>query len=124
MHNEKKFGDFVRELRVRNRIGLREFCTMIETDPSNWSKLERGLLPPPLGNEELEQLARVLGVQKDSDDWWQLMDLAAAERGRVPSDIMSDGKLVGMLPMFFRTIRGEKPNADEMQRLAEKIRRS
>jgi ribosome-binding protein aMBF1 (putative translation factor) len=41
------FGEFIKERRVAKGISLREFCKRMETDASNWSKVERGLLAPP-----------------------------------------------------------------------------
>ena len=41
------FGEFIKQLRLQNRITLREFCRLAGIDPSNWSKIERGMLQPP-----------------------------------------------------------------------------
>ena len=41
------FGTFIKELRMKQRLGLREFCLKYEHDPSNWSKIEREVLSPP-----------------------------------------------------------------------------
>ena len=35
---------------------------------------------------------------------------------------MADAELVKVLPVFFRTLRGQKPTEEEMTKLAEKIR--
>lgn len=118
------FGSLVRRLRGRMRLGLREFCVAFGTDPSNWSKVERGLLTPPEDDETLDRLAGVLGIEQGGAEWWQLRDLAFANRGKIPSDIMSDENLVRMLPQFFRTLRGKKPEENELRKLAEKVRRS
>jgi hypothetical protein len=34
---------------------------------------------------------------------------------------MADAELVKVLPVFFRTLRGQKPTEEEMTKLAEKI---
>ena len=118
------FGEFVRAMRKRGKIGLRQFCLALDVDPSNWSKIERRVMPPPKDPEILAKVAEILGIQRDSDEWSMLHDRAALERGEVPRDSASDEKLVESLPLFFRTLRGQKPTADELRRLAELLRRS
>lgn len=49
------YGEFIKELRVKKEISLREFCKQIEMDASNWSKTERGLLAPPQDEEKLKK---------------------------------------------------------------------
>ena len=118
------FGEFIKNIRLKKRTGLREFCIKSGRDASNWSKIERGALPPPKDQESLEKIACDLGLEKGSKEWMELFDLAFAERGVLPTDIMSDKELVKSLPLFFRTLRGEKPNNEELNKMAELIRRS
>ena len=118
-----RFGAFMESLRQRNRLTLREFCKRAGCDPGNTSRLERGLLPPPRNQETLERYAAALGLQEGSDDWYTFFDLAAADAGMVPADIMSDAELVKALPVFFRTLRGQKPTPEEMGQIAAKIRK-
>jgi len=40
------FGEFIKQIRERQRLGLREFCLENGCDPSNWSKIEREVLAP------------------------------------------------------------------------------
>jgi len=85
--------------------------------------MERGLISPPKGREILEKYAEALGLVEGSDEWYKFFDLAAADQGIVPQDIMADAELVKVLPAFFRTLRGQKPTEAEMTKLAEKIRK-
>ena len=62
------FGKFIKELRARQRLGLREFCLKTGYDPSNWSKIEREVSPPPKDDETLRTWAKQLGLKPDSDD--------------------------------------------------------
>jgi len=118
------FGEFLESLRKRARLTLRDFCKAAGADPGNISKIERGLMPPPQGEDILARYAKALGVAKGSDDWYRLFDTAAANQGIIPQDLMADKELVKMLPAFFRTMRGQKPTEAEMQALVEKIRKS
>ena len=118
------FGEFFKEKRIGIRKTLRQFCVENKLDPGNISRLERGLIPPPQGSDKLEEYARYLHIKKGTDDWYSFFDLAAADRGIIPQDLMSDNEVVKMLPAFFRTLRGQKPTEEEMIKLVEKIRKA
>ena len=116
------FGEFIKTLRIERDIGLREFCRRLSYDASNWSKVERGVSAPPQGEEKLNQIAEVLGIEKDPVLYTELKDKAAIDAGIIPKDILSDKETLNALPMFFRTIRSEKPTPEELEKLIEKIR--
>lgn len=118
------FGPLMKSLRSAKRITLREFCKRANADPGNISKIERGIWPPPQDRDILERYAKALEVMEGTDEWYSFFDSAAADRGIVPHDIMSDAEVVKMLPVFFRTMRGQKPTEEELRSLVEKIRRS
>ena len=120
-HNS--FGAFFKSLRKKKRITLREFCIRASADPANISRLERSTMPPPQDTDILERYAKALGIDMGSDDWYIFFDLAAADRGIIPKDLMTDRDVVKMLPLFFRTLRGQKPTKEEMQKLIDKIRK-
>lgn len=44
--------------RIENRIGLREMCRKLDIDASNYSKMERGLLP--ISPELYERICTIL----------------------------------------------------------------
>lgn len=117
------FGDFIKEKRINKEITLREFCRQLELDASNWSKIERGVMSPPQDEEKLKQIAKVLGISLKSEEWQELKDKARIDAGIIPEDILSDEKILNALPMFFRTIRSEKPTLEELDKLINKIRR-
>jgi len=120
--NHTKFGSFFESVRQRNDLTLREFCKKAGADPANISRMERGVVPPPKKMEILERYAKALEIQTGSDDWYDFFDLAAADKGIIPQDLMKDSELVKALPIFFRTLRGLKPTPEEMRQIAEKIR--
>ena len=116
------FGSYFEQLRQEQGLTLRMFCKKALCDPANISRMERGLISPPKGREILEKYAEALNLAEGSDEWYQFFDLAAADQGIIPEDIMADQELVKVLPVFFRTLRGQKPTEEEMTKLAEKIR--
>lgn len=118
------FGEIIKSLRLERNLGLREFCRHLSMDASNWSKIERGVLAPPQDTEKLEQIMKVLDIAKDTEIYNELMDKAAIDAGIIPKDILTDREILNSLPMFFRTVRSEKPTPEELERLIEKIRES
>jgi transcriptional regulator with XRE-family HTH domain len=116
------FGSYFKELRAKKRLGLRDFCREVEYDPSNWSKIERGLAKPPSNPETLGKWARAVGLEPTMPEWQVFLDLAALANGEIPPDLLADEDLAPLLPAFFRTVRGEKPTEDELRAIAEKIR--
>ncbi|HPL48464.1 MAG TPA: helix-turn-helix transcriptional regulator [Smithella sp.] len=117
------YGEFIKELRAKKEISLREFCKQVEMDASNWSKIERGVLAPPQDEEKLKKIARVLGIKIGSDTWKEMKDLANIDAGIIPEDIRSDEEVLKALPMFFRTVRSDKPTAEELDKLIQMIKK-
>ena len=116
------FGDFFKKIRISLGITLRQFCSENGFDPGNISKLERGLLPPPQNKEKLKEYAILLKIKEGSDDWYTFFDLAAAETGKIPSELMSNESIVDQLPILFRTLRGQKVPEEKLDELIKKIR--
>jgi transcriptional regulator with XRE-family HTH domain len=116
-----QFGAFFKRKRLALGLSLRQFCLQHGLDPGNISKLERGRLAPPQ-HDKLEEYARLLAIPEGSDDWYRFFDLAAAEAGRIPRDIMSDQEAVGKLPILFRTLRGEKIPDEQLDELVKKVK--
>ena len=117
------YGDFIKDIRIKKEMSLREFCKQAEIDASNWSKIERGLLAPPQDEEKLKKIARVLGIKIGSETWKGMKDLANIDAGIIPEDIRSDEEVLKALPMFFRTVRSDKPTAEELDKLINMIKK-
>ena len=77
MEDAQRFGDRLRELRIRARLTQRELAEKIGVDFSYLSKIENGVLPPP-SDRLILRLAETLNADKD-----ELFLLA----GRIPPDI-------------------------------------
>ena len=116
------FGTFIKELRTRWQVGLREFCLEHGHDPGNWSRLERELLPPPHDDQTLRAWAKQLRLKPGSDDWLKFFDYAAVDAGRIPDHILSDKKLAAHLPAFFRALSGQKASPEDREKLLAIIR--
>jgi transcriptional regulator with XRE-family HTH domain len=121
---KESFAGLFRAMRKERRITLRAFCEEAGADPANISRMERGAMPPPQDRDILTRYANALSIREGSDEWYLFFDLAAADRGIIPKDIMEDDVLVQQLPAFFRTLRGQKPTEEELRKVVEKIRKS
>lgn len=114
------FGAFVKEVRIKAGLTLRAFCKSMNIDPGNWSKIERGMLPPPKSRRVLNAVAEALRLAEGSEEWHALLDLATISF--IPADLLDDRTVVDKLPIFFRTLRGEKPAQKELEALIEKMK--
>jgi len=122
MEGKVKFGEFFKKKRMELGHTLREFCRENGFDPGNISRLERGILPPPQGEEQRVRYAEALDIKKGSDDWLRFFDYAAAGLGQVPYDILNDEKLLAKLPLLFRTVRGADLSREELDEMIDKLR--
>lgn len=116
------FGEFVKQKRLNMNLTLRSFCSFINFDPSNWSKVERGILPAPDSLEVLDKICEVLGIQEKSEDWYKLIDLAAISKNKIPDYVLKDENIVNMLPIFFRRANGDRPTEEELEKIVELLR--
>lgn len=117
-----KFGTYFAQLRRERSITLRGFCRDHGFEPGNLSKIERGRLQAPT-KDRLSEYTAALGLDEGSDEWLTLHDLAYAERGHIPPDLLSDEQVAPLLPRLFRSLRGETPDEETLHLLVERIRK-
>jgi transcriptional regulator with XRE-family HTH domain len=116
---KSSFANFIRKKRISAGFTLREFCRLSGFDASNWSKIERGLLTPPQSKKVLDEIATVLKIEKESQEYKEMIDLAALSS--IPEDLI-ESEILEQLPVFFRTVRGDKPTEEELKTLLSKIK--
>ena len=118
--NLQKFGKTLKELRIKKELSLRDICKLVNYDPSNWSKIERGKMSPPSKETVLQKWAEVLGL-KTKKDIQEFIDKANIAQGIIPDYILNHNS-VEYLPAFFRTLRNKKPTKKEIDRLIKLIK--
>ena len=116
------FGETVKNMRIAQQKTLRQFCNEHGLDPSNWSKVERNVNPPPKEEETLARWARFLGLEQGADAWRDFMYQAEVSRGQIPREVMSDAALVSKLPVFLRTVRGAELTEEQLDDFIQRVR--
>lgn len=119
---KENFGQILKELRIKKGLTLRNACRILNYDPSNWSKIERGKMSPPSREKTLRKWARAIGLS-DESGIREFIDKAGLTQGIIPKDILSRENAVDFLPAFFRTLRNKKPTKKEIDRLIKIIRK-
>lgn len=115
-----KFGEFFKERRITLGLTLREFCEKHDLDPGNISKLERGKMSPPK-EAKLKEYAKCLRLKKESEEWYEFLELAAIASNKLPPEF-TDAEVAEKLPIFFRTVRGQKLSKEKLDKLIKIIK--
>lgn len=118
--NLKKFGSLLVKLRTENNLSIREVCKLVGYDPSNWSKIERGLISPPSEEKTLKLWARILKIEKEKIQ--NFIDDAQIAQGIIPDDILNKAEMLELMPAFFRTVRNKKPTKEDLDALVNLIK--
>ena len=116
------FGEYIKEKRLKVNLSLRKFCSMEGIDPSNWSKVERGISKLALDATKLEGIANLLKLEKGSEGRVKFFDLAAVAKREIPEYVYKDKEVLEALPVFFRTASRKKPNDGELDKLIQLIK--
>ncbi len=117
------FGEYIKELRLEQRVSLRAFAESIGSDPGNYSKIERGKMAPPADAAKLDIYRKALCLDANDLRWREAVRLASIHRGEVPPRILNDEQLVGKLPALFRTLEGDAVDETLLDELIATIRR-
>ena len=118
------FGTLVKELRIAQGKTLRQFCAENGLDPSNWSKIERDINPPPRDQETLARYATRLGLVPSTEKWNDFISQADISRGQIPREFMTDEIFLKKLPVFLRTVRGAELTEQQLDAFISKVRKA
>lgn len=115
------WGEFVRGKRLAVGLGLRRFAELIDILPSNYNHMEKGRMAPPQSREKLDQIAEALGIGKGSADYHTLMDLAVANKDKLPADVEGFAKENELVPALLRTLENRKMSKQEFEKLVQQL---
>ncbi len=116
-----KFGGFVRAKRLEQNLSLRKFCNVLQIDPSNWSKIERGVLPLTTEENKLKEMIELLKLSEEDTE--RFKDLAMLARKEIPEKVYSDQEILDALPVLFRAADGQRPTRKQREMLIKLIKR-
>lgn len=114
-----KFGQQIKKLRIEAQLTLRAFCKLIGMDPSNWSKIERGIIQPPQDPQLIQQIQSALNL--NTQQLQELQDLADIARGEIPIDLR-DEELMAKMPAFFRAMKSQEYTEADLEKLKQSVK--
>ena len=118
----KRFGEFLRESRLKAGFGLRAFAEAVEMQPSNLSNIEHGRIYPPQNSKILTRIADSLGFPKGSQERQRLFDLAVShKKSALPSDVASFAAKTAGIPVLLRTIQNKSLGKEDIEKLTDFI---
>jgi transcriptional regulator with XRE-family HTH domain len=117
------FGRFIKERRNKMGLTLRTFCKNTGYDIAYISRLENGIMLPPVEMSKLTSLTNSLDIKEDTKDWNDFFDLAAAERKTIPEDLVAKNpNVVNILPAFLRTAAKKNITKEDVEKLLELVK--
>lgn len=119
----KQFYQLFKKYRMEKGT-VRQFAKENDYDIAYISRLENGVTMPPKDAKKLKKLALALGLVECSSEWQEFMDLASMAKNELPEDFKDDERVSAMLPAFYRTLRNEKLDKAEAEKLIKLIKES
>ena len=98
------FGKHLRVLRDYEGIKLEAFADASKTNAGNISRIERGLMSPPVKESTLLRMAETLDIKKNSPEWVKFYDYARISSGRLPMGAIKNKALMARLPFVLRVL--------------------
>ena len=115
------FGELVTARRAELRLTLRDCAIRSGMTPGNLSKIERGRLAPPQQAGVLSRLIEALEL-KGANERQRLLDVATAQKGRIPAHIVQQADLAASMPSLLPTLSFRQLNETAVARFLEMIR--
>lgn len=115
-----EFGRLLAERRQEASLTLREFGRMVEYDPSNLSKIERGAIAPPASNVILRKWANALSLKENTREYNDFISSGVA--GTFVKKHRSEKEIEDLMPAFCRTISNKKLDPNTYEELKAVLR--
>jgi len=114
----KKFGTFIRELRIKNDIGQRELAKKIGIAASYLNDIEKNKRSAPK-NDIIKKISLILKANLDL-----LNDLAGTSKKTLPPDIINYLEKNPKFISLIRSAKNNKLNDDEFEKIENSINKS
>ena len=115
------FGKHLKALRKASGKAARIVALEAGMQPSNYSRLEYGVINPPQTKQKLDRLASAVGVF-GSTEMSQFYDLAAAANKSVPLDLADIISKDDAIPLMLRIIGNKKLSKQEVHEILKLVR--
>ena len=116
------FGKYLKGLRKASGKAARIVALEAGMQPSNYSRLEYGVLNPPQVRSKLDRLAKAVGVTDSRSEMARFYDLAAAANKSVPLDLADIISRDEAVPLMLRTIGNKKLTKQEIEEIVKLVR--
>ena len=111
MSNEKTFGQYLRDIRIKAKLSQRDLAKAIGVDFTYLSKIENDKMAPP-SEDTIKKIAKVL--EEDPDKLIIMAD-------KIPSDYKEVFQSSPDVPMLLRTIGNFSP--DKLKKLVDEAKK-
>ena len=118
-----QFKQLFKKYRIKKGT-VRQFAKENDYDIAYISRLENGITMPPKDVKKLKKICLALGLIEGSNEWQEFVDAASIVKNELPEDFKNDAQALTMLPAFYRTLRNEKLDKKEAEKLIKLIRES
>lgn len=118
-----QFNQLFKKYRMKKGT-VRQFAKENDYDIAYISRIENGIILPPKDNEKLRKLALALDLTEGTADWQEFIDLASVAKNELPEEFKNDARASALLPAFYRTLRNEKLDEKEAEKLIKLIKES
>jgi hypothetical protein len=117
-----QFGKHLKDLRKASGKAARIVALEAGMQPSNYSRLEYGVINPPKPKSNLDRLARAVGILDSKEQMARFYDMAAAALKSVPVDLADIISKDDAVPLMLRTIGNKKLTKQEIEEIVSLVR--
>jgi transcriptional regulator with XRE-family HTH domain len=116
------FGKYLKGLRKASGKAARIVALEAGMQPSNYSRMEYGVINPPKPKSNLDRLAKAVGILDSKEQMAHFYDMAAAALKSVPVDLADIISKDDAVPLMLRTIGNKKLTKQEVDEIVSLVR--
>jgi len=116
------FGTYLKSLRKASGKAARIVALEAGMQPSNYSRLEYGVINPPQIKAKLDRLARAVGIIDNEAEMARFYDLAAMANQSIPLDLADIISKDDAVPLMLRTLGNKRLTKQEVEEIVRLVR--